>query len=156
MAKKGKDLKITRAERIGLYAARRFLDRALQEAVTLRIPFDVYFQDPLVAAANPDLAFDEDFFVPWEPGIGDGPTSARFAVVDYDGDTETLAPPARWDEKLRCIRRRRRASCSIGSNTESLQFHQVNVWAICSVRSTSSRAASASAAASPGASKATA
>ena len=100
MAKKGKDLKITREERIGLYAARRFLDRALQEAVTLRIPFDVYFQDPMVAAANPDLAFNEDFFVPWEPGIGDGPTSARFAVVDYDGGTETLAPPARWDEKL--------------------------------------------------------
>jgi hypothetical protein len=129
MAKKGKDLKITREERVGLYAARRFLDRALQEAVTLRIPFDVYFQDPMVAAANPDLAFNEDFFVPWEPGIGDGPTSARFAVVDYDGGTETLAPPARWDEKLNAFVDAKGKTLD-RSNNESLQFHQVNVWAV--------------------------
>jgi hypothetical protein len=44
------------------------------------------------------LAFDEAF-VSWEPGLADGPTSARFAVVDYDGHTETLAPPARWDPR---------------------------------------------------------
>ena len=130
MAKEGKDLKITREERIGLYAARRFLDRALQEAVTLRIPFDVYFQDPMVAAANPDLAFDEDFFVPWEPGIGDGPTSARFAVVDYDGGTETLAAAGALGRETRCSSSIRRAKLLDRSNNESLQFHQVNVWAI--------------------------
>lgn len=122
-------MKVTRLERASLYAARRFLDRSLEEALKLRIPFDVYFQDPQVADENPKLAFDEDGFVPWEPGIGDGPTSARFAIVDYDGSTEILAPPARWVEELnafvdpsgRLLDRH---------NKESLQFHQVNVWAI--------------------------
>ena len=56
----------------------------------------MYFQDPLVAVEYPKLAFDKNFLV-WEPGLGDGPTSSRFAVVDYDAHTETLTPPARWD-----------------------------------------------------------
>ncbi len=122
-------LKLTAAERNGLYAARRFIDTGLEKELGIQIPFDVYFQDPLVAAQFPHLAFDEDCFVPWEPGIGDGPTSARFAVVDYDAHTEKITSPARWDKK---------EDQFIGpdgkplnrSNTEPLQFHQVNVWAI--------------------------
>jgi hypothetical protein len=120
---------LTAAERTALYAVRRFIGSTIERKVKVRIPFDVYFQDPLVAAANPQLAFDEDCFVPWEPGLGDGPTSARFAVVDYDGHTEALAPPARWD-------RQRNAFLSPDgkpldqSNTKPLQFHQLNVWAI--------------------------
>ncbi|PSH68814.1 serine protease [Phyllobacterium brassicacearum] len=129
MAKKSRELKVTRIERTGLYAARQFLDRALEEALKLRIPFDVYFQDPLVAEENPKLAFDEDNFVPWEPGIGDGPTSARFAVVDYDGSTEMLSPPARWDEKLNAFVDPKGKTLN-RHNKDSLQFHQVNVWAI--------------------------
>jgi hypothetical protein len=92
-------LKLTAAERNGLYAARRFIGTGLEEKLGIQIPFDVYFQDPLVAAQFPHLAFDEDCFVPWEPGIADGPTSARFAVVDYDAHTEKITPPARWDKK---------------------------------------------------------
>ena len=84
-------LPLAPADRAALYAARRFIGSSLERTLKIRIPFDVYFQDPLVAAENPKLAFDEDCFVPWEPGLGDGPTSARFAVVDYDGHTETLA-----------------------------------------------------------------
>jgi hypothetical protein len=122
-------LKLTAAERNGLYAARRFIGTGLEKELGIQIPFDVYFQDPLVAAQFPHLAFDEDCFVPWEPGIGDGPTSARFAVVDYDAHTEKITSPARWDKKKDQF---------IGpdgkplnrSNTEPLQFHQVNVWAI--------------------------
>jgi hypothetical protein len=120
---------LTGAERSAVYSARRFLDTDVEKKLKIRIPFDVYFQDPLVAAEHPDLAFDEDGFVPWEPGFGDGPTSARFAVVDYDGHTEQLAPPARWD------RDRDKFLAPDGavldkSNTQLLQFHQVNVWAI--------------------------
>ncbi|ATU94840.1 serine protease [Phyllobacterium zundukense] len=129
MAKKSRDLQITRIERTGLYAARQFLDSALEEALLLRIPFDFYFQDPLVAAENPKLAFDEDAFVPWEPGIGDGPTSARFVIVDYDGGTETLVPPARWDEKASAFVDTKGKALN-RTNKESLQFHQVNVWAV--------------------------
>jgi hypothetical protein len=129
MAKKSKGLSISKKARTDLYAARRYLDRAVQEELELRIPFDVYFQDPLVAAENPELAFDEDFFIPWEPGFGDGPTSARFAVVDYDGDTETLTPSARWDEKNAAYIDEKGKTLD-RNNEKSLQFHQVNVWAV--------------------------
>ena len=42
--------------RTGLYAAGRFIDQEAQARLGLRIPFDVYFQDPLVASNDPDLA----------------------------------------------------------------------------------------------------
>lgn len=122
-------LGLTAADRLALYGARRFISSELERKLKVRIPFDVYFQDPLVAAANPDLAFDEECYVPWEPSLGDGPTSARFAIVDYDAHTETLTPPARWEPRLdgflapdgRTMNR---------DTTDALQFHQVNVWAI--------------------------
>ena len=37
---------------------------------------------------------DDEFTTPWEPGLRDGPTSARFAVVDYDSTSNMLTPPA--------------------------------------------------------------
>jgi hypothetical protein len=123
------EIELASAVRVGLYSARQFLDGNVQDALDLRIPFDVYFQDPLVAARDPELAFDSDFRVPWEPGLADGPTSSRFAVVDYNGDTEALTPPARWRPELRAF---------VGPKDEPLdkdhtsvvQFHQVNAWAI--------------------------
>src|SRR5262245_49294570 len=80
-----------------LYASRRFLDEATRRKLGLERCFDVYYKDPLVAAKNPGLDIDSAFYVPWEPGIGDGPTSARFAVVDYDSTTNKLEEPAQWD-----------------------------------------------------------
>lgn len=115
-------------QRLQLYAARRFIGSDVERRLKVRIPFDVYFQDPSVAARDPELAFDEDCFVPWEPGLADGPTSARFAVVDYDAHTETLVPPARWDKQLdQFVDERGRPLDR--HNTKPLQFHQVNVWA---------------------------
>lgn len=61
------------------------------------LPFTTYVQDPFVAREKPEFAFDEAF-VDWEPGLADGPTSARFAIVDYDTDKDVLTPPAEWDE----------------------------------------------------------
>ena len=116
-------------ERRELYAVRRFMRAALQEKLGLRVPFDVYFQDPLVAAHNPDLAFDQDCLIPWEPGISDGPTSARLAVVDYDAHTETVAPPAQWDIKQNAFLDPD-GKVLDRHNADSPQFHQVNVWAI--------------------------
>jgi len=119
---------LTAAERADLYAARRFIGSDVEKKLGILIPFDVYFQDPLVATRQPQFGFDESFVLR-EPGIADGPTSARFAVVDYDGHTQTLAPPARWDGKAN------RFLDPDGKpldrlNAESPQFHQVNVWAI--------------------------
>jgi hypothetical protein len=64
--------------RTEVYATRQFLGRDTQAKLDLRIPFDVYFQDPFVAASNPVYNFDEGFTVPWEPGISDGPTSCPY------------------------------------------------------------------------------
>ena len=122
-------IRLSPSERTALYGARRFIDSGLEETFRLRIPFDIYFQDPLVAAANPKLAFDENCPVPWEPGLADGPTSARFAVVDYDGHLETLTPPARWDPDASAFVDPQGTRLD-RHNTGVPQFHQVNVWAI--------------------------
>lgn len=121
--------KPTATDRFALYGARQLIGSALERKLGVRIPFDVYFQDPLVAATNPALAFDKECCVPWEPGIADGPTSARFAVVDYDAHTETLAPPARWDEDKEGFLAPD-GTLLRDPDTGSPQFHQVNVWAI--------------------------
>ena len=72
------------------------------------MPVEVYFKDPRRAAeAHADAGIDAEFTTPWEPGFRDGPTSARFAVVDYDSTGNTLTPPAVWDRKGTLSRARR-------------------------------------------------
>src|SRR6185503_4845586 len=88
----------TKATRLNLYATSKFLSTAARDELGLRIPFDVYLQDPYVSKNDPKFGFDDEFFVIWEPGIADGPTSARFAVVDYNADTGTIIPMATWDK----------------------------------------------------------
>ena len=117
------------SDRRGIYAARGYLNKSIETKLGVRIPFDVYFQDPLVAEQIPELAFDENFDVEWEPGLNDGPTSARFAIVDYNGDTGVLVPPAIWDEKTDRYVDEGGAVLD-RENHDELQFHQVNVWAI--------------------------
>ena len=125
----GKRLKTTKSTRVGIYAAAQYLNLSVEEELGVQIPFDVYLQDPLVAKQDPKSGFDEDFLVAWEPGLSDGPTSARFAVVDYNGDTGTLAPKAKWDEKKEQFLDVD-GNVLDKNNTASLQFHQVNVWAV--------------------------
>jgi hypothetical protein len=118
---------ISPRDRISLYAAARYLPASVHETCGLRIPFTTYFQDPSVARQNPELAFDEEFLVDWEPGLADGPTSARFAVVDYNADTGKLMAPAEWDETLQ---RFTFEGKELDRNSAaSFQFHQVSVWA---------------------------
>ena len=120
-------LKLSPSDRRALYAARRFLGSGLERQLGLLVPFDVYFQDPLVAERDPELAFDEAI-LDWEPGLADGPTSARFAVVDYNSDSDTLAPPARWDpDRLAFVHEDRVLDRHAA---ESPQYHQLHVWAV--------------------------
>jgi hypothetical protein len=130
----GAERVLTDSERRALYAARRFVGLALEKKLGLRIPFDVYFQDPAVAEKKPNLGFDKDFYVPWEPGLADGPTSARFAVVDYNGDTGTLTPPAKWDDAqsafLGSDGKPLKGDPDVKAVKANLQFHQVHVWAV--------------------------
>lgn len=111
-----------------LYANRQALGTKLRKKMGVSIPFEVYFQDPFVAKKDPLFGFDKKCHVDWEPGLADGPTSARFAVVDYNGDTETLAPPAQWDrDKMKFVH----GDVVLGEKSkDTLQFHQVNVWAV--------------------------
>ncbi|MGR9079532.1 serine protease (plasmid) [Rhizobium leguminosarum] len=112
-----------------LYASRRFLDETTRRKLGLERRFDVYYKDPLVAEENPDLEIDSAFYVPWEPGIGDGPTSARFAVVDYDSTTNILEEPAHWDSEAKLFRDPQKQIIN-AANKQSPQFRQVSTWAI--------------------------
>ena len=121
---------ITKATRTRLYSSAEYLDMATGEELGLRIPFDVYLQDPQVATNNAMCGIEKNL-VRWEPGISDGPTSARFAVLDYDNETGQLAPLARWKDK-------EGVECFVDENNKVLdrknaasrQFDQVNVWAL--------------------------
>lgn len=115
-------------QRRQLYAARRYLSRASHDKLGLRVKVEVYFKDPRVAQDFPGVGLDAGFTVPWEPGLGDGPTSARFAVVDYDATTGTLAQPAGWDAKANGYRWPEPADPKAPKPPP--QFRQVNAWAI--------------------------
>ncbi len=109
-----------------IYAARNVLDSDIERRLGVQIPFDAYLQDPLVAKEDPMFGFDKNIFIQWEPGLADGPTSARFAVVDYNGDAESFAPSAKWyPEKQKYVEG---GQVLDRTNATSLQFHQVNVW----------------------------
>jgi len=120
--------KFTRATLMELYAARRYLGLATLKEIGLRLPVEVYFKDPAVAKAFENAGFDEDFTTPWEPGLRDGPTSARFAVVDYDSTSNTLTAPAVWDRKDNCYRAPD-GTLLDGNAKDLFQYHQLSVWA---------------------------
>ncbi len=92
------------------------------------LPFTTYVQDPFVAREKPEYAFDEEVFVDWEPGLADGPTSARFAIVDYDTDADVLTPPAEWDEEQQKFVFQGKVLDR--EKADLFQFHQVSVWTL--------------------------
>lgn len=124
-------ISLTKATLLKLYAARRFLDNSVQQELGLKIPFEVYFQDPLFAKEHPEMDFDT-VLLPWEPRLTAGPTSARFAVVDFNGDTEALVPPSEWNEKLKtfCDESGEPIGKDSLKENHALQAHQVHVWAV--------------------------
>jgi hypothetical protein len=124
-----KGVNISPDARVALYAAARSLPEDFKKACGLLLPFVTYFQDPFVAKTDPTKAFDEAVFVPWEPGLNDGPTSSRFAIVDYNGDTETLEPPAVWSEEAQVFLGTRGQPLDSDAAV-TFQFHQVSVWAL--------------------------
>lgn len=87
-----------------------------------------YIQDPLVAQRDPAVGI-LPFEVRWEPGISAGPTSARFAVVDYNMDTASLVSPSPWNQDKRRFEDLE-GNVLDTARKDTRQFHQVNVWAI--------------------------
>lgn len=120
---------LTKKDRTALYAAARYLDRDTLENLHLRIPFAIYFKDPAVAKEYPGVAIDSEFHVPWEPGITDGPTSARFAVVDYDSTTNKLEKPAQWNAGDNAFYDPDGAKLDEQAKN-LLHFRQVSTWAV--------------------------
>ena len=105
---------------IDLYEARQYLGLDTLKETGLRMPVEVYFKDPAVAASTEGAGIDDEFTTPWEPGLRDGPTSARFAVVDYDSTSNTLTPPAIWDPTKELLSARPTASRSRWQDEEAL------------------------------------
>jgi hypothetical protein len=124
-----KDVDLSPADRVSLYAQARYLPKELRQKAGLLLPFSTYFQDPFVAKTDPQKGVDDEVFVCWEPGLADGPTSSRFAIVDYNADTGRLEPPAVWSEEAQ-------AFVDPGgklldeTTTSTFTFHQVSLWAI--------------------------
>lgn len=119
---------ITKKTRYGIYEVSKYIDSSVESELGIQIPFDVTLVDPKTGAENASIAFDNPN-VNWEPGLTDGPTSARFAVVDYDGDVEVLHPMARWDSDNDVFIDASGNELN-KDNTDNPQFRQVNVWAI--------------------------
>lgn len=124
------DKRLTRAALIDLYAVRQSLTLDTIKETGLRIPVEVYFKDPDVAEETVTAGIDEEFTAPWEPGLADGPTSARFAVVDYDSTNNVLTPPAIWDRKRNCYVAPNGKTVLNGKTKNLYQYHQLSVWAI--------------------------
>jgi hypothetical protein len=114
---------------VDLYAARQNLSLDTLKNAGLRMPVEVYFKDPAVAAASEGAGIDRAFTTPWEPGLRDGPTSARFAVVDYDSTKNVLTPPAIWKRKNSCYVAPDGKTVLDGKTKELYQYHQLSVWA---------------------------
>jgi hypothetical protein len=118
--------KLTRATLINLYETRRYLHLDTAKETGLRMPVEVFFKDPRVAELYENVGIDSEFTTPWEPGLRDGPTSARFTVVDYDSTSNALTPPAHWKEG--CYRAPDGTPLD-GKSSELFQYHQLSVWA---------------------------
>ncbi len=131
-----------------------FLGKDTRERLGLTMKIPVFITDPLVALGNPALGVQE-IEVRLEIGFGDGPTSSRIEVWDYDASTGQLIPPVVWDPEVGWFRtpegewlpeapqepRRRKDPekdpeyqaawrAFVESATGNPYFHQVNAWAI--------------------------
>ena len=97
---KNEKLSVSKSERTQLFGASNYINSSIEEKLGLLIPFDIYLQDPSVAENESMFGFSENFLIKWEPNLSDGPTSSRFAVMDYDANEEELFHPAKWDDNL--------------------------------------------------------
>jgi hypothetical protein len=122
-------VRIAPEERVMLYAQSRYLPSEFCRKAALQLPFTAYYQDPFVAQQDPDKGLNEKLYVAWEPGLSDGPTSSRFAIVDFNADTGKLEPAAVWDDEQQTfVGPDGKGLTTDGAN--KMQFHQVSVWAL--------------------------
>jgi hypothetical protein len=92
------EYKLTGTTLADLNKVYHYLDTDTRKEAGLMLRVPVFIQDPLLALENPLLGV-QVIWVRLEPGLGDGPTSARVAVVDFNGASQTLRLPVIWDKK---------------------------------------------------------
>jgi hypothetical protein len=120
---------LTAENRRHLYAVAHELPSETAERIGMSFPCEIYAQDPFVAAA--DEAFEpREIHLRWEPGLADGPTSSRIAVVDYDAASGRLVPPARWDQRSFRFVRPDGEPIAADRDPRNPWFRQVNAWAV--------------------------
>lgn len=93
------------------------------------IAIHAYLQDPLVEEEQPVFGFQEIEVTDLQQ-LADGPTSDRFAVVDYNGTTGSLAPAVKWDANKKEFKAGNLVLNNQNEHTDRFEFHQLNVWAI--------------------------
>lgn len=119
--------RLTKANLRNLYRERENLWESTRQRFSLLFSVPIYVQDPLVAEYDAAIGV-QDVEVSWEPGLSDGPTNARLAVVDYNADTDLLIPPAQWsDDEWKFVDSE--GNPLLEAKVDSFQFHQVNAWA---------------------------
>lgn len=141
-----------------LYQVYHYLRKRTRERVGLLMKIPVFIQDPSVAMENPMLGVQE-IEVRLEAGFSDGPTSSRVAVIDFDGDKQSLRQPIAWnpdvgwfhhpaeddEQKVKWlldappdISRRKKLTNKLKAEYKQFvdqavndpYFHQLNVWAV--------------------------
>ena len=130
-----------------LYKVYPFLDRDTRQRLGLMMKIPVFLQDPQVGQENPSLAIGE-IEVRLESGFGDGPTSSRIAVVDFNADTRQLIDPLLWNREVgwflvpgaeekwlpeppsKRVKNKDRHLKFMQAAVRDPYFHQLNVWAI--------------------------
>jgi hypothetical protein len=134
-----------------------FLDKQTRQRVGLMMRIPIFIKDPAVALENPALGV-QTIEVRLEPGFGDGPTSSRIAVVDFNADTQQVTAPVIWhpengwfrvspdgewlpdapkeppeDRKLNSDEQKQYDAYYrqfVEKTVSSQSFHQVNAWAV--------------------------
>lgn len=103
------------------------LDDRRNLGLLIKVP--ICLQDPSFIRDKSELGF-ELIEVGWDPGLTDGPTSARITVEDrYETEAGTYTPePVKWDARGHCFVDARGQPITPRLNND--QFHQINVWAI--------------------------
>lgn len=135
-----------------LYQVYHFLNKQTRQRVGLMMKIPVFIKDPLVALENPLVGIQE-IEVRLEAGMGNGPTSSRIAVVDFNAETQTLRNPVIWDAEVGWFRSspqgqwlpdaprdlsgvkdperyRTEYQTFIEETVKDPFFHQMNAWAV--------------------------
>jgi hypothetical protein len=114
-----------------LVPAKPFFEKTaeeLAEEARIRARAKIYLKDPLITKQTGLL--NDYVVVGSDTSIREGPTSARFIVVDYDATADTVALPASYKRKtINWIKEKREVLLEFKASPKTRQAAQINAWA---------------------------